>query len=96
MSKFLIGKNNLIFWNQSGLKPGNSCINHLFLIYHKIYKSFDDRFEVKDVFLHILKVFDKVWHKVIIFKLKQNGIFCELLSILSDFLKDRKYRTILN
>ena len=57
---------------------------------------FDDGFEVKDVFLHILKIFDKVWHKVIIFKLKQNGISCELLSILSDFLKNRKYRTILN
>ena len=40
--------------------------------------------------------FDKVWHKGIIFKLKQNGISGKLLSVLSDFLKDRKQRVILN
>ena len=32
----------------------------------------------------------------IIFKLKQNGISGKLLSVLSDFLKDRKQRVILN
>ena len=37
-----------------------------------------------------------VWHKGIIFKLKQNGISGKLLSVLSDFLKDRKSRVILN
>ena len=48
------------------------------------------------VFLDILKAFDKVWHKGIIFKLKQNGISGKLLSVLSDFLKYRKQRVILN
>ena len=37
-----------------------------------------------------------IWHKGIIFKLKQNGISGKLLSVLSDFLKDRKQRVILN
>ena len=48
------------------------------------------------VFLDILKAFDKVWHKGIIFKLKQNGISGKLLSVLSDFLKDRKQIVILS
>ena len=48
------------------------------------------------VFLDISKAFDKVWLKGIIFKLKQNGISGKLLSVLSDFLKDRKQRVILN
>ena len=47
---------------------------------------------MRGVFLDILNAFDKVWHKVIIFKLKQNGISGKLLSALSDFLKDRKHR----
>ena len=47
-------------------------------------------------FLISQKTFDKVWHKGIIFKLKQNGISGKLLSVLSDFLKDRKQRVILN
>ena len=48
--------------------------------------SFDDGFEVRGVFLDISKAFDKVWHKGIIFKLKQNGFSGKLLSVLSDFL----------
>ena len=42
------------------------------------------------------KAFDKVWHKGLIFKLKQNGISGNLLSTLTDFLKLRKQRVMLN
>ena len=86
----------MIFSNQSGFKPGDRCINQLLSLTHEIYKSFDDGFEVWADFLDISKAFDKVWHKGIIFKLKQNGISSKLLSVLSDFLKDRKQRVILN
>ena len=91
-----LNENNLIFSNQPGFKPGDSCINQLLSITHEIYKSFDDGFEERSVFLDISKAFDKVRHKVITFKLKQNRISGKLLSVLSDFLKDRKQRVILN
>ena len=58
--------------------------------------SFDDRFEVRGVFLEMSKAFGKAWHKGIIFKLKQNGIYGKLLSVLSDFLIDREQRVTLN
>ena len=51
---------------------------------------------MRGLFLDISKAFDKAWHKGIIFKLKQNGISGKLLSVLSDFLKDRKQRVTLN
>ena len=89
-------ENNLIFENQSGFKPGNSCINHLLAIIHKIFSSFDDNYEVRGVFLDISKAFDKVWHEGIIHKLKRNGISGNLLSLLTDFLRNRKQRVILN
>ena len=95
MFRFLVEK-NLISSNQSGFKPGDSWINQLLSITHEIYMSFDNRFEVRDAFLDISKAFDKVWHKNIIFKPKQNGIPGKLLSVLSDFLKDRKQRVSLN
>ena len=57
--RFLI-EDNLIPANQSDFKPGDSCINQLLSITHEIYKSFDDRIEVRGVFLDILKAFDKV------------------------------------
>ena len=37
-----------------------------------------------------------MWHEGIIFKLEQNGISGKLLSVLSDFLKDRKQGVTLN
>ena len=59
MFRFVI-ENNLISSNQSGFIPGDSCINQLLYITHEIYKSFDDVFEVRGVFLDISKTFDKV------------------------------------
>ena len=59
-------------------------------------KSFNEGLEVKIVFPNISKAFDKVWHKVPIFKLSQNGISGNLLDISSDFLSDTKQRVVLN
>ena len=67
-------ENDLISSNQSGFKQGDSCINQLLSITHDIYQSLDQGYEVRGVFLDISKAFDKVWHKVFIHKLKQNGI----------------------
>ena len=61
-------ENELISQNQSGFKPGDSRISH------DIYQSLDDGLERRAVFLDISKAFDKVWHEVLLFKLKQNGI----------------------
>ena len=42
------------------------------------------------------KAFYKIWHKDLIFKLKQNGISSNLLSTLTDFSKFKKQRVVLN
>ena len=88
--------NKLISMNQSGFKPGDSCISHLLSITHEIYKSFDDGLEFRSVFLDISKAFDKAWHEGVIFKLEQNGIYGDLLNILTNFLSNRKQRVVLN
>ena len=64
--KFFIEK---ITPNQSGFKPGDSCINQLLGITHEIYKSFDEGFEFRGVFLDTSKAFDKVWYEGLILKL---------------------------
>ena len=88
--------NELISPNQSGFKTGDSCINQLLSITHKIYKSFDDGYEVRGIFLYISKAFDKVWHNGLIYKLKQNGVSGNLLNSVIDFLDTRKQRVVLN
>ena len=42
------------------------------------------------------KAFDKEWHEGVIHKLKRNGILGNLLSLLTDFLRNRKQRVIRN
>ena len=64
----------LISANQSGFKPGDSCINQLLSTTRNIYKSFDDGYEVRGVFLDISKAFHQVWHDGLIFKLQENGV----------------------
>ena len=90
--------NNLLAPNQSGFKPGGSCLNQLLSVTHEIYSSFDHLFEVRSILLdiYISKAFDKVSHEGIIFKLQQNGISDYLLNTLSDFLRNRKQRVTLN
>ena len=53
-------RNDLISQNQSGFKPGDSCINQLLAITYEICKSFDAYLDVRAVFLDISKAFDKV------------------------------------
>ena len=95
MFEFFI-ENNLVSKNQSGFRPGDSCIDQLLSITHGIYQSFNDSLEVRAVFLDISKAFDKVWHKGLIFKLKQNGMSDKILNIITDFLSFRKQRVVLN
>ena len=81
--------NELISSNQSGFKPGDSCINQLLSITHEFYQSFGDGYEVRGVFLDISNAFDKVWHNGLIYKLKENGVSGDLLNLIIDFLDAR-------
>ena len=91
-------ENNLLSPHQSGFIPGDSCVQQLISITHEIYNAFDcnPSLEVRGVFLDISKAFDKVWHDVLIYKLKYNGINCELLRLIESFLWGRYRRVILN
>ena len=63
-------ENELISHNQSGFKPGDSCINQLLDITHDIYQSLDDDLERRGVFLDISKAFDKVLHEGLPFQVQ--------------------------
>ena len=78
------------------LDLSQEILNQLVSITSEIYKSFDNSFEVKGVFLDISKAFDKVWREGLIYKLKQNGISGKILKIMKDFLDSRKQRVELN
>ena len=89
-------KNDLISPKQSGFRPGDSCINQLLSISHEILSAFDVGLEVRGLFLDISKVFEKVWHVGLIYKLRQNVLCGDLINILNYFLTNRKQREVLN
>ena len=48
------------------------------------------------MYLDISNGFDRVWHNGLIYKLKRSGVSGRFLSLIINFLKDRKQRTVLN
>ena len=89
-------ENNLLSPNQSWFRLGDSCINQLLSIIHETLSAFDTGLKVRGIFLDIFKALDKVWHDVLNFKLRQNGVWGEMINILEGSLSDRKQRVVLN
>ena len=80
---------------QSGFRPGDSTVNQLIFITHKIYEALEQGKEVRMVFLDISKAFDKVWHRGLLHKLEQLGVRDPLLKWLKSYLTGRKQRVII-
>ena len=83
--------NHLISTIQSSVTPGDSVSISSYRL-PGIHVTFDEGYEVRGVFLDILKAFDKVWHDGLIFKLEQNRISGKLLRLIKDFLSEKKQR----
>ena len=56
------------------------------LNYNNVFKHLINN----NLFLDISKVFDTVWHEGLIFELKQNGIYGNLLNVIIDFLNSKR------
>ena len=93
-----LNANRLLSENQSGFRPGDSIVNQLLAITHKIYSGFDQipSRETRTVFLDLSKAFDRVWHAGLLYKLQSNGISGNLLKLIRNFLSHRQQRVILN
>ena len=61
---------------------------------HEIQTAFysNPTIDVRGVFLDISKAFDKVWHDGLIFKSKSYSVEGKLLSLLKNYLQNRKQR----
>jgi hypothetical protein len=88
----------IIFLNplQSGFQPGDSTVNQLICLVHKIYDALERGREVRMVFLDISKAFDKVWHKGLLYKLETIGVRDPLLSWFKSYLTNRKQRVVID
>ena len=90
--------NDLLSVHQSGFRPGDSTINQLLAITHRIYSGFEEipSKESRAVFLDLSKAFDRVWHEGLLYKLECSGVSGNLLHLISNFLSNREQRVLLN
>ena len=84
--------NNLLYKYQSGFLPHHSTVFQLIDIFHNICQAFDNNMFSCIVFCDVSKAFDSVWHKGLLFKLRQNGIEGKLLEWLNSYLSQRKQK----
>ena len=61
-------------------------------IFHIICLALDNSMFSCIVFCDVSKAFDRVWHKGLLFKLRQNGIDGKLLEWLNSYLSQRKQK----
>ena len=90
--------NGLLTAHQSGFRPGDSTINQLLSISHKIYTGFEESPSrvTRAVFLYFSMAFDRVWHDGLLYKLESNGISGNLFNLIRNVFSNRKQRVLLN
>ena len=84
--------NVLIRNSQHGFRKGSSCLTNLLLFLDKVLRSVNDGFSIDVVFLDLAKAFDKARHKRLLEKLSKHGIRGKLLSVIGNWLSNRKQR----
>ena len=90
--------NGLLTAHQSGFHPDDSILNQLLSISHKIYTGFEETPSrvTRAVFLDFSKVFDKICHEGLLYKLECCENAGNLLHLIQNFLSNRKQRVLLN
>ena len=87
--------NNLLSSKNSSFKRNDSAVNRLIYLVDRIYKGLDDEKEIAMIFLDIRKAFDIVWHKGLLFKLKQFGVSGKLLKWFESYLGNRRQKVVI-
>ena len=88
--------NNIILKSQHGFQKNKSCLTNLLEYVNFITGQLDKGFSVDVIFLDFAKAFDKVSHRKLIIKAESLGIRGDLLNWISNWLKNREQRVILN
>ena len=87
-------ESNLLSSTQSGFKPNDYCVNQLISVTHTIFSAFITypSLKIHDVFLELSKALDGIWHKGLLYKVKNSGLNGNPLNLLELFLHNRRHR----
>ena len=91
-----LNKNNLIRASQHGFMSGRSCLTNLLEYLEDLTKLVDQGHAVDIVYLDFAKAFDKVPHRRLMMKCQGLGISGKVLAWITERLRDRKQKVVLN
>ena len=82
--------------HQPDFRLNDSWTNQVLLIVHGLYTAFDAdlSLETCGAFLEMSKAFDKTWHEVLNYKLRELDISAQASKLIESFLKNRSQRVI--
>ena len=81
---------------QYGFRSSRSTANLLTVVSDRIARAFNKSGATGAVALDISKAFDKIWHAVLLHKLKSYGISGQIFSLISSFLSNRRLQVVLD
>ena len=77
---------------QHGFRRGRSCLSQLLLHYESILENIQDGNNADVIYLDFAKAFDKADHRILLHKLKANGVSGKVGHMIYNFLKYRTQR----
>ena len=93
MYVFIFLRNHSILTSlQSDIFSGDIIVNQLVNIHNLFCKAVDESKEVLAEFCDYSKVFDRVWHEGMLYKLQTVGITGPLFQWFTDYLNNSKQR----
>ena len=92
----LLDRNNLINATQHGFSAHRSTTTNLIDFFENVTKDIDEGIPVDLLYLDFSKAFDKVPHQRLLAKLRAHGIHGHTLDWITNWLSQRKQRTVLN
>ncbi|CAL4059781.1 unnamed protein product, partial [Meganyctiphanes norvegica] len=95
VTKHLID-NNKLNNGQYGFMPGPSKQSELLAHYNYIYEEIIERKRLDTMFLDFAETLDKVQNGILLEKVKKQGIRGKLGRWTEEFLKNRKFRVVVN
>ncbi|XP_072051972.1 uncharacterized protein [Amphiura filiformis] len=91
-----LDEHHLISPRQFGFRAGHSTSDALTYVSQCLANSLNNREEARVVCLDISRAFDRVWHTGLLEKLSALGFSGTLHAWLTDYLKDRSLKVVLN
>ena len=83
-------ENNIITIKQAAYMKGDSTLNQLLYLCHKIRQSWTNKNITHGVFLDVTAAFDKVWHKGLLYKLDRIAVEGKVHQLFTSYLAERK------